>query len=234
MDPDKKLKLDDLPDEGSSSLIAHTKVPSKPKQKIEKDPRLERLKELDDSKKVHEMQTTWHFDRSEWQWGWLVYLLLLMAFQSLDIGPRIAKEFLKLDENSLGFGSVFTDLIHSDIAYIINHPVLFLILMPLFFKFKASSLYYFDIKFDGISTVDKIEKKGDLPHRVFIKWGDIKSVTKLIGTKREVLAINGTNEKLGELIWDIEEKKKKAFGLLIKGLVPPSHALRDFLEKELK
>jgi hypothetical protein len=95
-------------------------------------------------------------------------------------------------------------------------------------------IIFFEVNFDGINTVKKINLgENELPHRLLLKWNDIAGVTPGKVKDRPILILNSVKGPVGELIWDLNDDNKKALKLLMRGLIPPTHALSQFLEKEL-
>lgn len=237
MSSDKKFKLDELPDEGSS--IEPQKSPSSPLNpktrppKKDHDPRLERLKDLDDEKRVQEMVQKWHFDVPNLNFGWLLYVGVIVALQFINPYEQYLREVDQLEQNSMGFGGVFNLGVY--VEELIRRPIVFLGLTPLFFKFVSPSVYFFDLSFDGVSTVKSVDIDAEVsPSRVVLKWDVIDKVEKKKKGGREVLQLFSSEGRIGELIWDIKDEQKRAVKLLMRGLIKDKHPLRQFLEKDIK
>lgn len=233
-DSEKKISLDELPDEGSSSFLATPAKTPPRKKKAPADPRITKLRSLEtDASKVALMEQYWHFDKKDWLWGWVIYIILLLTVERLDYYQQLMADVAKLDEVTMGFGSAFTDTLIFFFEATIKHPSVFIILTPIFFKFKTKSENFFDITFDGISTVKKVITKDskELTMRVFIKWHDIAKVEKTKAAERDILRLYSPEGRIGEIIWDIEESKKHAVKQLLSGLVSPKHPLREFFSK---
>lgn len=234
-DDEKKLKISELPDEGSSSS------PKTPKQKVlrkDADPRVEKLQLLSEREKVSVMSQTWYFDKSEWSFGWVPYVLILVGLQVTTPYEAYLAELQLLDDNTMDlFGGVLREFTVY-LEFLIRNPIILVVLTPLFFKFTRVSDYHFEVTFDGLKTARKVLEHGskELVTRVFIKWKDITGVEKRKVNNREVLVILTPDGDSGTLIWDIDLDKKKAIKQLLNGLINNKHPLRVFLEneKELK
>lgn len=232
-DSEKKISLEELPDEGSSSFSA---VPPKtPKiKKAPVDPRLTTLRSLkSDSAKVEMMEQYWHFDKKQWSFTWLTYVVILFIIQRLELYKDILANILQLDEMSLGFGGAFAQPLYDTFSIVIKNPIIFLIFTPVFFKFKIKSEQFFNITFNGISTVKTVITRDskELTTRVFIKWQDIVKVEKAKAGEREILRMYSSEGKIGEIIWDIDQSKKEAVKQLLAGMVSPKHPFREFFSK---
>ncbi len=235
MSSDKKFKLDELSDEGSSIEPPKDNPPPKKStpSKKEADPRIARMKKLDDEKKVEEMVQRWHFDKKVNNYGWLIYVMLIVALQYINPYEQYLLETEMLAQNSMGFGEVFNLGVY--VEELVRRPIVFVFLTPFFFKFSSPSVYFFDLSFDGISTVRSVEIDAEVkPSRVFLKWDTIVEVQKKSKGSREVLQLLSPEGRIGELIWDITDEKKRAVKLLLKGLIKDKHPLRQFLEKDVK
>lgn len=235
MSEENKIKLEDLPDVGGSSVQTPSKNPVK-KLSATIDPRVEKLKRLDDASKIEEMTNSWHFDKPELLFGWIIYTLTLVALQLINIRPYLDRDLKLLEENTMGFGAAFSGVIFMYAGYIVDHPTILILIIPILFKTKKRSDYYIDINFDGISTVKVVNTNGELPHRVLIKWAEVKKVTKSSNKSkgRPYLKLEGDGITLGEMIWDIDEFKKKAIAKITQEMVGPKHPLYEFLKKEAK
>ncbi|WP_408096996.1 hypothetical protein ACJVC5_18325 [Peredibacter sp. HCB2-198] len=234
-DLDKKFKISELPDEGSSSS---PKPPKKTVLKKDPDPRVERLQLLSEREKVEVMTQTWVFDKRVRSFGWVPFVLVLIGLQVSTPYKAYLAEIQLLDENTMGlFGGVLREFTQY-LEFLVRNPVILALLTPLFFKFTRVSDYYFEVTFDGLKTVKKVLEHGskELVTRVYVKWKDITGVEKRTVNNREVLVILTPDGATGELIWDIELGKKKAIKQLLNGLINNKHPLRVFLEneKELK
>jgi hypothetical protein len=69
-----------------------------------------------------------------------------------------------------------------------------------------------------------------------LKWDSIGSVTKIKIDGKEILRITSPDGHIADIIWYIENEKKRALKLLLSGMISPKNPLRIFLdsEKELK
>jgi len=47
------------------------------------------------------------------------------------------------------------------------------------------------------------------------------------------LVLNRPESKIGILIWDLNDAEKASVAKILKGLVPSSHPLRQFIEKDI-
>jgi hypothetical protein len=232
MDPEKKFKLDELPDEKSGSSVSKPQAPKKiPKVS---DPRLETLKSMTDSDRVDEMKRRWIFDLPVRMWSWVGYVVILLALEKSGFYAQYLNDIDLLNKSTMDLGGAMFDSLLLNLDYIIKHPFFLVVLTPLLFKFKKPSDFVFEVNFDGINTVKRINLgEHELPNRVQIKWNEIIDVTKGKVLERPILILIAPNGPVGELIWDISDENKRAFKLLLKGLVPKTHAFSQFLEKEV-
>ncbi len=229
MDNEKKFKLDELPDKGSD--IPEIKPHPKPKSS-KPEPRIEKLKTLNADERVEAMTQRWHFDRPKQNWGWLIALGILLALEKSGHWGDFLSGMEKASENTDGLSNIFVGdtLFH----FLFKHPLVFSVLIPAFFKFRVPSEVYFEITFDGISAVRNIVfANHQSPLRVKIKWGEITEVTKIHIKKREVLVLHSATGPVAQLIWDIEDVKKKVIKQVVKGLVSNKNVFRIFIEKEV-
>ncbi len=230
MDAEKKVKLDELPNEGSSLNPLRPTPQHKQIVHKEVEPRVEKLKKLDDKTKIEKMGATWDFDRPEMLFGWAIYSLICLAAEYSGFYAAFIKEKATYAGQWMGLEEVFSNLLTMYLDKFIEHPIVFILLTPFIFKFRKTSPYQFTLGFDGISTVNRL---GSDSHRRFIKWNEIDTVGLGIEEKRDVIYLNSLEGRMGLLIWDITDDKKKAIHLLVKGLLAPKHAFRLYLEKEL-
>ena len=77
MDNEKKIKLEELPDKGSEP----DKIVFTPVAKSKPEPRLEKLKTLNNAEKIEAIGQTWFFDKQIKRWAWLYVLLLLLVLE---------------------------------------------------------------------------------------------------------------------------------------------------------
>lgn len=232
MSDDKKFSLDELPDEGSKS--APQVIPRKLLKKDKPEPRIERLKTLDDKSKVEMMIQSWSFDKREANHGWICFVAVLAI---IEFTPFYQTYLLEIDAMNKNFFDVGGDLVRNMTGVIeafIRHPIILVLLTPVFFKFTHPSDYKFKISFDGIDTVKRflpLESK-DLVTRTFIKWKEITRVEKGKIGEKEILRLHSTDGHIADLIWYIDIDKKRAIKILLNGMILPKHPMREFLDKE--
>lgn len=229
MDDEKKVKLEELPDEGSSSLTL-----KKPKVVIhvnkEQDPRLENLRELDSEAKLEVLSKTWSFDRPQYLFGWLVYIVAIILIQQMFTMKEATVQVQ--GDSDFNMAQVFSPFISFGLESLLKKPILLIFLTPIFFKMKKESPYKFVLTFDGIQTVDKISDRQGLGSNIVrFKWADIVGVEKGKENERDILIFNSRTDRLGVIIWDIKSEEKKAIGHLLRGLIKSDHPLRKFWEK---
>ncbi|WPU63982.1 hypothetical protein [Peredibacter starrii] len=97
-DDEKKFKISELPDEGSSSS---PKPPKKTVLRKDPDPRVEKLQLLSEREKVAVMTQTWFFDRPNWSFGWVIYVLILAGLQFSTPYEAYLAEIQLLDDNTM-------------------------------------------------------------------------------------------------------------------------------------
>lgn len=227
MDNERKIKIDELPDEGSEPEIKQH--PKKPKAQPE--PRVENLKGLDQYQRLEALSLRWHFDRPKKLWGWLIVLSLLLYFEK----SRILVDHLNQrgpDELMNAILDTICLTLHFD--YLAAHPLALALLIPVFFKFQKKSEVCFDITFDGIETVRTItttSREGIM--RVKVKWEEITAVRSDKKSGRDILILSSTSGDVAEMIWDIDEIKKSVIKQVLKGLVSNKNPFRLFIEKEI-
>lgn len=232
---EKKFKIDELPDEGSSSVKPAT--PIKRKTKEESEPRLEKLKILDPVTKVDVMVQKWEFDEPIKSFAWIGYILFLCVLEFSPFYSAYMAEVTAISRNSQTLGSIWTEEMGL-LNMIARHPIILILLTPFFYRSPQRSDYVFFLSFDGIDTVKKVlplESK-EIVSRVFIKWKEIERVEKGKIGEKEILRLYSLEGPTGDIIWSIDVTKKKAIHLLLKGMIVPKHPMRIFLEneKELK
>lgn len=229
MDSDeKKFSLDELPDLGSSLHTPEQPAPPKNPPKVVKsaDPRRAVLDKVKPEAQIQILQQSWRFDKKEFLFGWIIYAAFFIMLQVLAKSPEFVDEWLRFDEFSLGTVSFMSS--------IIMNPIIFIILTPFLFKFQTPSATFFDVTFDGISTVAKIyPAKGEFPTRILLKWAEIANVQKTKARERDILLLTTKDAKAVQVIWDIDADKKRGLHQLTKSLIPATHPLRIFLEKDL-
>ena len=232
MDSDeKKVKLDELPDEGSEIPKPAPKLSSR---KITIDPRLKKLSQVDDEKKVELMKRSWVFDDPDWSLWWVVYILVIVGVRMLDLYPRILENLESGQEDFFGFLGVIASPGLWIAQILFYYTPVFLIFLP-FFTYRTRSEFYLEISFDGLSTVKKIKvEPREMVQRIFVKWNEIIKVKKLVAGGKEKLELYSHDGKLAEIPWIYPLDKRRGILVLLKGLVSPDHPLRELLEKEMK
>ena len=225
MDTDeKKFTMEELPEEGSEPSPGPPTPKRKPKTPV--DPRLLNMKNFSDAEKREALSQRWHFEKPQMNYGWLIALSALLILEKRDYfwEPTVKP-------SGDGFSTLIMDFLNP--GPLLEHPLYLAILIPLFFKFTRPDAHFFELNFGGISSVKNIEYVGSEPNRIFVKWGDISSVQKILVRKREVLEIHDAKGPVGQLIWDIDGVKKKVIKQVLRGLVPDKHPMRIFIEKEV-
>lgn len=228
MDNEKKFKLDELPNSGSEP----DKMVLVPVKKKVPDPRIEKLKNLNDSEREEVLSERWIFDKKKRKWGWLVVLVLLFALSKSKILTDYHASKVRV---AIPADPIFTSLlVQSEVEFMMKYPFILAIFIPFFFKFKGSTDDSFELTFSGITTVKTIHGAVfEAPTRVKLKWDDIKAVQKIQVKGRYVLEIHNSQGPAAELIWDIDEIKKKVVKQVLINLVSIKHPLRIFIEKEV-
>lgn len=221
-DDDKMIKLEELPDEGSSSSLRPT---PKRKRNQEIEPRIKNLEGRDEASQVEEMSKKWYFGEKLPNYGWIFFSISLALIEFSDSYQDFIKELVLSEYSSILDG-------------LLRHPIFFLITVPYFFNFYRNNKEGFTVTFDGILTVQQIlpiGQKGDVIS-VLIKWDEMTRIEKDFVGEKEVLKIFSIEGHIGDIIWYIDIHKKKAFCKLLKSLIRTTHPLMVFLdnEKELK
>lgn len=235
-DDEKKFSLDELPDEGSQPVkkAPHKKIIQKPA-----DPRVTNLKNLkSDSSKVEMMVQTWSFDFPEFSFFWMPWAATICIAEWSGYFSTVEGDLQRAVENPFAIGA---DVVASFISFgtvILKHPIILLVLIPVFFRFRKQSEYYFEVTFDGVNTVKKYVPRGskDQVHRTLVKWDSIKDVKKVSIDDKEILRLMSLDGHIADIIWYIDIEKKRALKLLLSGMISQKNPLRVFLdnEKELK
>jgi hypothetical protein len=228
MDNEKKFKLDELPDSGSEP--DKIEIPKIIKSKPE--PRIENLKQLNDSERVHALSQLWRFDRSKIKWGWIFFLFALFAFEKSGVLAGYHAKKIHIEKESDRIGALIFD--HSEVEFLMKHPLILALLIPFLFKFKTSANDYFEITFNGVNAVKTI----DVPKfhkllRVKVKWNDIKEVKKIVVKDRPVIELYNLEGPVAQLIWDIDDMKKKVVKRVLMSLISPNHPMRILIEKDV-
>ncbi len=228
MENEKKIKLDELPDEGSGPEI---KI--KPIFRPKPEPRVQNLKKLDAAGKLENISLRWHFDIPQKHWGWLWTILVLWGLQKSSLLVNLLNKNVDPAEETLSY--IGQSLLQAfDIDYLMAHPIAFALLIPIFFKFKSPSPFFFEITFDGIETVRKVDfDKHEGLHRIKMQWAEIVKVMRTTSKGREVLVISGSSDETAEIIWDIDDVKKKVIKRVLRGLLSKKHPFREFIEKDV-
>ncbi len=219
---EKIITIEELPDEGSSS-ISKPIIRQKKTQIIE--PRIKNLQGLQATKKIEEMSKQWFFGQKRHNFEWVIGLIILGLLEFLTPYQDYIY-FLKL-----GQVSSFLDTL-------LRHPFLF---SPVFLYFYSSSRNNregFIISFDGIQTVQKILPPSSRNELVFvlIKWDEMTRLERDYVGEKEILKIFSIDGHIGDIIWYIEIHKKRAVLKLLKEMLIKDHPIIVFLEneKELK
>ena len=228
MDNEKKFKLDELPDLGSEP--DKIEIPKIIKSKPE--PRIENLKQLNDSERVQALSQLWRFDRSKIKWGWIFFLFALFAFEKSGVLAGYHAKKIHIEKESDRIGALIFD--HSEVEFLMKHPLILALLIPFLFKFKTSANDYFEITFNGVNAVKTI----DVPKfhkllRVKVKWNDIKEVKKIVVKDRPVIELYNLEGPVAQLIWDIDDMKKKVVKRVLMSLISPNHPMRILIEKDV-
>jgi len=204
MDNEKKFKLDELPDSGSEPDKIETpkNIKSKP------EPRIENLKQLTDPERVDALGQLWRFDRPKMKWGWILFLITLFAFEKRGVLENYHAKKIRIEKESDRIGALFFD--HSEVEFVMKHPLLLALLIPFLFKFKTSASDYFEITFNGVNAVKTIDvPKFQIPLRVKVKWNDIKEVKKIVVKNRSVIELYNLEGAVAQVIGDIDDMKEK-------------------------
>jgi hypothetical protein len=227
---EKKVKLDELPDEGSTPPPQKKTNP----KKAPPDPRLSEFRKIDDATKIKVMEQTWSFDVPVWSFDWFPWLLILAAIQLSGYFGQTESliEGIKTNEEIVGADAILPLLELGSV--LLNHPFIFVIFFPLFFNFRKQSEYHFEVKFSGIDTVHEFLPYGSTKNvqRLLVRWDEIHQLKKKIVNGKEIIAIYSKEGHLADLIWYMEIDKKRALKLLLNGMIHPKHPMRDFLEKD--
>lgn len=229
MDNEKKIKLDELPDEGSEPQVP--KNSPAPEKKSPPEPRIESIKKMDQTQRLEALGQRWYFEKPRPRWEWVLVLLILITLQKSGIILQMAeKEFFVPGPDDYANISFFKD----ELIFLLKYPILLAILIPVFFKFRYPALDYFEINFSGINTIRELDVPGNLaPTRVTAKWDEI-TLVKMGETKgRPILILFNVDGKVAEMIWDIDEVKKKVIKQVVKGLVSSKNPFRQFIEKDV-
>ncbi len=231
-DEEKIFSLDELPDEGS------VPVPKPPSKRLRKnpelDPRLKTLSEAAVPQKVEVMLQRWYFDERIRNYNWVFYVAVLLI---LEFTPIYQQYMAELDLMNRSFFEVGGDIIRDFTVYIegiIRNPAVLILLTPLFFNFSKPSDYAFEISFDGINTVKKYIPIGskEMTVRVLVKWKEIDKIRKGKIDGKDILHLHSLEGHIADIIWYIENDKKRAIKHLLQGMVISKHPLRVFLENE--
>jgi hypothetical protein len=233
---EKKFKLDELPDEGSNSE-PQVVAPKKKSQPV-KDPRITKLKDLDDASRIDVMEQSWHFDVPEWSFNWVPVLVALIGTQWSGYFSTVRDDIIRARESTMTIGAdVFIAPLEFG-AFIFKHPIILAVLLPLFFRLKRASDYLFKVKFEGIETVKRFLPFGskEQVQRTLVKWQVITEVKKIEINGKEILSLSSLDGHIADIIWYIDIDKKRALKVLLNGMITSKHPMRVFLEneKELK
>ncbi len=228
---EKKFKLDELPDHSGSEPDKLAPAPAsvvKPKA----DHRVENVKKLNHEKKLDALSQKWHFDKLQRKWMWLVVLIALFALEKSGYMANFYARKAQLSEETGGISDFFLAVVMIEDA--IKHPLFLALFIPFLFKFKESEGLFFEINFNGINAVEKIDFDLKLgPKRVNLPWGEILTISNKTVKNRPVLEIHDAKGPRAQLIWDIDDVKKKVVKQVLKGLIANTHPFRIFIEKEV-
>lgn len=228
MENEKKIKLDELPDSGSEP--DKIDVPKIAKSKPE--PRLQNLKQLTDSERVDALGQFWRFDQSKMKLGWVVVLLALVAFEKSGVLSRVHAEKIRITKPSDRMGALIFDA--PEVEFVMKHPLFLALLIPFLFKFRTSSDDYFELTFNGVNAVKTIDlPRFQKPLRVKVKWNDIKEVKKINVKGRDVIELYNLEGPVAQLIWDLDDIKKKVVKRVLISLIAPKHPMRILIEKDV-
>jgi hypothetical protein len=227
MDNEKKIKLEELPDKGSEP----DKIVFTPVAKSRPEPRLEKLKTLNNAEKIEAIGQSWFFDKQIKRWGWLYVLLLLLVLEKSGHMSAFDKKRKQYRAEGDKASEMVLDMFSFE--FMLVHPLYLAVLIPLFFKFHGPSKLFFEITFYGVNGVRTIADQDKEPQRVFTRWDDILMVEKIVVEGRSVIQIHNAKGPHAQLIWDIEDIKKKVVKQVLKGLISNQHPLRIFIEKEV-
>ncbi len=227
---EKKFKLDELPELGSGPEVHIAPIP-----KALKDPRLDKLLVLNHKDKVDVMKRKWRFDKKELTFGWLAFVLIILALHNINVHAIYIREMGAVVSPEGGIAIIVFRIATFLVDIILKQPLVFLLLTPFLFKLKKETEFYFEVTFDGISTLRKITlQEKEMPYRLFLKWPEITRIEKAKSGRRRILKVYSLEEKVAEMIWDFDEDNKRAVKILLNGLINPKHPLREFVEKDLK
>ena len=232
MSEEKKFKLDELPDKGSSHL---NEAPKIPKLKVKEDPRVVGIGKLTEEEKLKHLSVSWRYDKKIYHFEWVLYVAVLIVLEYEKIFSGVAESLRPKTEDGLGaIGFAIADFFLVIPFYLVSHPSIFALLTPLLFKFRSSSPFGFMVTYDGLETVKNLNLiDGKNPDKVKIKWAEIVRVEKGIENKRNVLILHGHELRLGLIIWDIKKYEKQSIEIILKGLIPATHPFRKFIEKDI-
>ncbi len=228
MENEKKIKLDELPDSGSEpdKIDIPKIVKSKP------EPRLEKLKELTDSERVDALGQFWRFDQTKVKFGWVIFLLALFAFEKTGVLSRVHADKIRITKPSDRVAAMVFD--EPEVGFVMKHPLILALLIPFFFKFRTSTDDYFELTFNGVNAVKTIDlPKFQKPLRVKVKWNDIKEAKKINVKGRDVIELYNLEGPVAQLIWDLDDIKKKVVKRVLISLIAPKHPMRILIEKDV-
>jgi hypothetical protein len=69
--------------------------------------------------------------------------------------------------------------------------------------------------------------------RVKVKWNDIKDVKKITVKGRDVIELYNLEGPVAQLIWDIDDMKKKVVKRVLMSLISNKHPMRILIEKDV-
>jgi hypothetical protein len=221
-DEEKKIKLEELPDEGSSSSLRPV---VKKKKRLSVEPRIKNLEGLKESEKIEWMTKKWSFGKKMPNFGWVIILILLSFMQFSEAYQRYVL--------GLGLGRYVPF-----INILLFNPLIFGIFIPFLFPFFRPNDESFTVSFDGIRTIRNVlplGARGEISI-ILIKWDEMTRIEKSFVGEKEILKIFSKDGHIGDIIWYIETHKKRALLKLLRSLIRETHPLLVFLEneKELK
>lgn len=247
MEPDDKkpssgISLADLPDEPPpaaerESRIQQTLSTRKARRALEKelksDPRGERLKSLSDEQKLLAMTKRYQFGKKQISWGLVALYSLPLFAKHLGVVPRVSKFFVGGGEFNV-LGAVGLRIL-SEVPAILAYAELFvalLLVVKLPLRWRRD---FFVVAFDGIEVPLKVKLRPAEPEaRAFARWGAIERVRFVDAPLGSFLELrSGSDELLGQLLWNLSHNDKKLFLQLLRLLVAQQHPLRHWVEQEL-
>lgn len=247
MEPDDKkassgISLADLPDEPppaaeTESQIQQTISALKARRALERelkrDPRGERLKSLSDEQKLLTMTKRYQFGKKQISWGLVVLYALPVLAKYLGLVPWLMKFFVGGSEYNV-LGAVGLQIL-SQVPELLGYAEL-MVAALLVIKFPLRwRRDFFVVMFDGIEVPLKVKLRPAEPEaRGLVRWGAMERVRFVDAPLGSFLELrSGSDELLGQLLWNLSHNDKKLFYQLLRLLVGPQHPLRHWVEQEL-